>query len=187
MSWGGLHAEIFAKPQKNQEQAKAGNGSGNGHTNLVTEEQLILRAKRAKNGALFKRLQSGDWDGKPVSRVRGGEGAILLCGRRVSMHLMMQPAVVYRLLSNSLLIEQGLLSRCLTVYPSSAAGTRKYREVNLRTENVRIQYENRIRAILETSLPLAEGKSNELTPRPLVLSQECGGQERNAADRLCSY
>ncbi len=34
---------------------------------------------------------SGLWDGKPVDRVRGGDGATKLYGRRVSCHLMVQP------------------------------------------------------------------------------------------------
>lgn len=110
------------------------------------------------------------WDGKPVSRVRGGDGAALLYGRRFSMHLMAQPAVAQRLLSNQLLIEQGLNARCLTVWPASTAETRRYREVNLRTEKVMLEYEEHILAILKTPLPLVEGKTNELDPRPLFLS-----------------
>src|SRR5262249_35931566 len=33
------------------------------------------------------------WDGTPVDRVRGGDGASSLHGRRLSMHLMIQPRV----------------------------------------------------------------------------------------------
>lgn len=62
-----LHAEVFGKTQeKSQEQAKAGNGSTNGHTtNPLTDEQIILLAKRAKNGERFTRLCSGDTTGYP--------------------------------------------------------------------------------------------------------------------------
>src|SRR5712692_1138700 len=112
------------------------------------------------------------WDGKRISRVRGGDGAALLYGRRVSMHLMAQPQVAQRLLGNPLMIDQGFLSRCLTVWPSSTAGTRKYKAVDLRTAPAMTQYEDRIREILQTPPPLAEGKRNELAPRPLSLSEE---------------
>jgi putative DNA primase/helicase len=112
------------------------------------------------------------WDGKRISRVRSGDGAALLYGRRLSTHLMAQPQVAQRLLSNSLMIDQGYLSRCLTAWPVSTAGTRKYREVNLRTDTVMRQYEERIGEILKTPLPLADGKRNELAPRPLGLTEE---------------
>jgi hypothetical protein len=115
------------------------------------------------------------WDGKRISRVRGGDGAALLYGRRVSMHLMAQPAVAQRLLGNPLMIEQGFLSRCLTAWPASTAGTRKYQDVNLRTETAMRRYETRISAILHSPLPLAEGKRNELDPPTIALSDEAKG------------
>ena len=34
---------------------------------------------------------AGLWDGEPIRRVRQGDGSIVLPGRRVSMHLMVQP------------------------------------------------------------------------------------------------
>jgi hypothetical protein len=112
------------------------------------------------------------WDGKRISRVRGGDGASLLYGRRLSMHLMAQPRVAQQLLSNALLVDQGFLSRCLTAWPTSTAGIRKYKPVDLRTAPALTQYESRIRQILQTPLPLAEKKRNELAPRSLLLSQE---------------
>lgn len=111
------------------------------------------------------------WDGKRISRVRGGDGATLLYGRRVSMHLMAQPQVAQRLLGNSLMIDQGFLSRCLTVWPNSTAGTREYQAVNLRTAPAMMKYESRILEILQTQPPLAEGKRNELDPLPLILGE----------------
>ena len=112
------------------------------------------------------------WDGKRISRVRGGDGAALLYGRRVSMHLMMQPQVAQRMLGNPLLIDQGLMSRCLVTWPESTAGTRQYQETNLREDTDLKAYSRRIAEILTSPLPLVEGKQNELAPLKLTLSTE---------------
>ena len=68
------------------------------------------------------------WDGTPIRRVRAGDGAVLLPGRRLALHLMVQPDVGNMLLSDSLLADQGLLSRLLVTAPPSAAGSRFWRE-----------------------------------------------------------
>ena len=112
------------------------------------------------------------WDGRAISRVRAGDGTALLPGRRVSFHLMAQPEVAQLMLSNTLLLEQGLLSRCLVTWPQSTAGSRLYRETDLYLSPEMGQYSARLLDILETPLPLAEGKQNELNPRPLPLEQD---------------
>jgi hypothetical protein len=112
------------------------------------------------------------WDGSPIKRVRAGDGTNTLPGRRVSMHLMAQSGVMATMLADPMLMDQGLLSRVLLIAPLSASGNRLWREpapaskTNLRT------YDNRLLSILEMSKPLADGKSNELTPRTLPLSEE---------------
>lgn len=57
-----LHVEVFGK---RQEQPKQDTGHANGHANPLTDEDIILRAKRAKNGESFVRLDAGDWSGYP--------------------------------------------------------------------------------------------------------------------------
>ncbi|QQR80744.1 MAG: DUF3987 domain-containing protein [Deltaproteobacteria bacterium] len=115
---------------------------------------------------------SGLWDGKPVSRVRAGDGSTLIYGRRFSFHLMAQPSVSQMMLSNALLLEQGLLSRCLVSWPDSTAGTRKYKETDLSDSEDMKNYWNCLKRILEAPLPLEEGKQNELEPCQLLLSPE---------------
>ena len=107
---------------------------------------------------------SGLWDGKPIDRVRGMDGASKIYGRRVSMHLMMQPNVAGLLLGNDLLAGQGLLARCLTVFPASTAGSRFYNPIDMSQHPAMRRYGGRMLDILETPLPLAEGKRNELEP-----------------------
>lgn len=113
---------------------------------------------------------SGLWDGKAIDRVRGMDGASKIYGRRVSMHLMMQPNVAGLLLGNDLLAGQGLLARCLTVFPESTAGTRFYNPVDMSQHAAIRRYSGRMLDILEMPLPLAEGTRNELAPPHLCLA-----------------
>ena len=67
---------------------------------------------------------SGLWDAKPISRTRAGDGNTVLYGRRLSMHLMVQPNVAGMLFGDTLLTGQGLLGRILAVHPISTKGSR---------------------------------------------------------------
>jgi hypothetical protein len=104
------------------------------------------------------------WDGNPVRRVRSGDGAIILPGRRLSMHLMAQPAVADILFRDDLLANQGLLSRLLVTGPESAAGTRLWHEEGPETDRDLKRYGARLLDILEMPLPLAPGKSTSFWP-----------------------
>jgi uncharacterized protein DUF3987 len=111
------------------------------------------------------------WDGKPIRRVRSGDGATVLPGRRLSAHLMVQPAVADILFRDCLLAEQGLLSRWLPTAPDTAAGTRLWREEQIETDRDIKRYGARLLAILETPMPLRAGTANELATRRMPLSQ----------------
>ena len=113
----------------------------------------------------------GLWDGASISRVRSGDGAILLVGRRVSFHLMCQPKISQMFLSNSLLLEQGLLSRCLCSYPGSTVGTRRYRDTNLTETPELKEYFNRIKEVLSAPFNVGMGR-NELIPEQITLDQQ---------------
>jgi len=115
---------------------------------------------------------SDAWDGIPIKRVRAVDGSIVLPGRRVSMHLMSRPAVADLLFRDALLADQGLLSRLLVTAPDSAAGTRFQHDEQSSTERDLKRYGARLLDILETPMPLAPGKVNELDPRLLPLSPE---------------
>jgi hypothetical protein len=115
---------------------------------------------------------SGLWDGEPIRRVRQGDGSLVLPGRRVSMHLMVQPGVAARLFSNHELADQGLLSRVLPVAPDPAAGTRFWKEPSRDGNTALKRFWARALSALEAPLPMAEGKENELAPRTLTLSDD---------------
>lgn len=113
---------------------------------------------------------SGLWDGTPLRRVRAGDGAIILPGRRVSLHLMAQPEAAATLFHDPVLKDQGLLGRILPTAPNAASGTRFWREPPASADAAIRRYGARLLSILEASMPMAEGARNQLAPRRLVLS-----------------
>jgi hypothetical protein len=73
-------------------------------------------------------------DGQPIKPVRALDGVSILRGRRLSMHLMVQPEASSLFLSDPVLRDQGLLSRVLVAAPDSIAGTRRYRAPKMRCD-----------------------------------------------------
>lgn len=112
------------------------------------------------------------WDGAPVKRLRAGDGLIQLFGRRLSMHLMLQPNAAQAFFSDPVLRDQGLLSRPLVAYPSSLAGHRPFAKPSAADEITITQFQNDILSILRAPLPLDEDTRNELMPREIALSNE---------------
>lgn len=127
-------------------------------------------AMNADNRLKTSAGMSSLWDGAPVDRVRAGDGASKLYGRRVSCHLMMQPRVAAELLGSELINEQGLIARFLIAQPGSTAGSREYVERNPEDAPEIRAYTGRLLTLLEAPLPIREGTRNELAPRALPLS-----------------
>ena len=127
---------------------------------------------RLKTAATFSLF----WDGQPVKRLRAMDGVTILHGRRLSMHLMVQPDAAAQFLADPVLRNQGLLSRFLVSAPESVAGTRLYRETAPEDERHIKAYGARILSMLEASWPLAEGKRNELEPRELAIDDGVEGR-----------
>ena len=86
------------------------------------------------------------WDGAPIKRIRAGDGASVLPGRRLALHLMAQPDVAARMLSDPMLVDQGFLSRLLVCAPVSTAGTRFQKPVSPETEPALRRYGARLLA-----------------------------------------
>lgn len=112
------------------------------------------------------------WGGKPLNRIRAGDGTVVVRGRRLSIHLMAQPNVAALLLDNLALEEQGLLPRFLIVWPESTCGTRTYEAFNAHNTPEFQQYRQRIKAILDAPLPFREDSDSELQPRRIRLSAD---------------
>jgi hypothetical protein len=124
------------------------------------------------------------WDGHPIKRVRAADGVSILRGRRLSMHLMIQPDAAAGFLSDAVLRDQGLLSRVLVAAPDSLAGRRLYRDTDPADEAAIKAYGARLLSLLEKPWPLVNGKANELDPRPLAMSASCAGKWRAFFDHV---
>lgn len=109
------------------------------------------------------------WDGKPITRVRRGDGSLIMPGRRLAVHLMVQPEVATVFLSDGMLKGQGLLSRYLLSFPETTMGTRLQRPCNPNSRAILNQYTAHLLAILRRKPQLAPGTINQLMPRQLVL------------------
>lgn len=115
------------------------------------------------------------WDGKPVDRIRAGDGATKLHGRRLSLHMMLQPGVVETLMANPLAQDQGFMSRCLVVIPESTIGTRFYREVDLAYSAPMTRYHASMKGLLERPPEVEDSNDptlrSQLKPRRLAVSK----------------
>lgn len=112
------------------------------------------------------------WGSGEIDRVRASEAAVKLYGRRVALHLLVQPVIAERALSDAILSGQGFLARCLLAWPEGTAGTRPYVSESLRENAALARFTARTRDLLQKPMPLAEGTRNELSPCSLTLTAE---------------
>jgi len=123
---------------------------------------------RTKSAASFSKL----WDSGRFDRVRAGDGAAKYYGRRLALHLMVQPIIAESVLSDDVLTGQGFLARCLLAWPASTIGTREYQDVDLSHDPDLARYWVRMRDLLAAAPPLQQGTRNELQPRVLKLASD---------------
>lgn len=112
------------------------------------------------------------WDGSDAKRLRVSDGHSLLTGKRLSMHLMVQPNIALSFLNDPLYQGQGFLSRFLVSYPPSTMGTRYWKEPSAEAYQALEQYCQALSTVLNVELPLNAGGDNELQPRVVTLSPE---------------
>lgn len=77
----------------------------------------------AKSAATLASL----WDGDPTT-VKIANHRTVMAGRRLSMHVRVNPGIAARLFTHDGLINQGMLSRLLAVAPPGTAGTRMFED-----------------------------------------------------------
>jgi len=112
------------------------------------------------------------WDGKEISRVRAGDGVVDIRHKRVSVHMMVQPKVASGFLDDAILIDQGVLSRVLTTWPTSTAGTRTYKEVDLSKEPAIRSYYDRMHNLLRYPLPVSLTDNRQLSPPGIEIAPD---------------
>jgi hypothetical protein len=109
------------------------------------------------------------WDGKSIKRTRAGDGHLTLYGRRLAVHLMVQPIVARVFMADPLASGTGFLARFLICEPTSTIGTRFHANAK-GTFWALSSFENRLLQILETEMPMIK-RTRELQPRTLRLSE----------------
>lgn len=110
------------------------------------------------------------WQGNPIRRTRAGDGHATLYGRRLAVHLMVQPTVARTFMADPLAADTGFLPRFLICEPPSAIGTRM--QANAQRDDVALgDFAARLRAILDTPMPMDE-ETRELQPRRLGLAPD---------------
>lgn len=110
------------------------------------------------------------WQGNPIRRTRQGDGSFTLFGRRLAVHLMVQPGVARAFMADPMAADTGFLPRFLICEPSSSIGTRLH-ALTRRDEAGLEAFSNRLLDVLETEMPM-EPETRELLPRTLALSPE---------------
>jgi len=123
------------------------------------------------------------WDGKQIKLARAKEVTVLR-GRRLTTHLMMQPAVATCLLADPMAEGIGYLPRCLIVEPESMIGKRTLQAVPVSGTREIESFQSRLAALLALPLPVADPEDNALAPRKLALSDEARAYLLKAADGI---
>jgi hypothetical protein len=127
-----------------------------------------------KTAAGFSKL----WDGAPLSKSRASSEPTLLCGKRVSLHLMIQPGVAQNVVGDPVMKDQGLLSRILLAWPDTKIGARPIQRGRTHEENTErakkdlAKFDARVTELLNLDLPIHPGTRSDLQPRQLDLSKE---------------
>lgn len=109
------------------------------------------------------------WQGNPIRRTRAGAGQMTLYGRRLALHLMVQPSVARAFMTDPMAADTGFLPRFLICEPPSAIGTRL--NGTMRPDTGALDdFAMRMRTILDT--PSMDAETRALAPRKLALSDD---------------
>jgi hypothetical protein len=112
------------------------------------------------------------WGAEALDDLTRGKGLSVLIGRRVSMHIMVQPVVLQTLMADPLAQGQGLIARCLIAAPRTLAGTRKFKKSASLSEHEDVRrYFQKLETLL-TRDPVVheEGDGFELQTRAISMT-----------------
>lgn len=139
-----------------------------------------------KTAAGFSKL----WDGATLTKSRASAEPVQLSGKRVSLHLMIQPGVAQSVVGDPTMKDQGLLSRVLIAWPESKIGTRIIRRSKARSEeeveakSILARFDERITELLNADLPIHPETRADLQPRVLPLAEQARGLLENFYNRV---
>ncbi|MDO7843438.1 YfjI family protein [Sphingomonas immobilis] len=125
---------------------------------------------QAATGGMLSKL----WDGSPIKRIRADKenATTILYGRRLSLHLMVQPDIANSLLGNKAVRNQGLLSRILVAAPKSLKGSRFWKEPSDDARANLDRYQKKLALHLERPFAYREETSRALDLDLIVLQPE---------------
>lgn len=132
----------------------------------------MKRENAPKTAATFSKFGDGD----SVVRSRASSDLVPLHGKRVSMHLMIQPGIAVSAIGDPMLKDQGLLSRIAIAWPDSQIGSRLISQdpsrlaEEDRAKAVLAIYDRRNETLLNIDLPLHANSRTDLDPPCLLLS-----------------
>jgi hypothetical protein len=133
---------------------------------------------RQKTLAAFNDL----WQGNPIRRTRSGDGHSTLYGRRLAVHLMVQPTVALGFMADPLAADTGFLPRFLMCEPPSSIGTRM--QANTKRDDMAMtNFSGRLHDILDTTPPI-DLETRELQPRILGLTPDAHAQLSAFSDAI---
>lgn len=126
----------------------------------------MARDNRQKTLAALNDL----WQGNPIRRTRQGDSSFTLYGRRLAVHLMVQPGVARAFMSDPMAADTGFLPRFLVCEPPSTIGGR-FSHLVRPDDGALKAFSQRLREVLETPMPM-NSETRELTPRTVPLSKD---------------
>lgn len=127
---------------------------------------------------------SNNWDGAPIRRIRSGDGASVIYGCRLSVHLMMQPTAASLFLADPMAKDQGILSRILACQPTSIAGSRFHKPLGAGTLAALTMYEETLLELLRYPTRRLIGMPNSLDPRGLPFSSKATREFQLLTDEI---
>ena len=110
------------------------------------------------------------WQGNPIRRTRQGEGSFTLHGRRLAVHLMVQPGVARDFMADPKADDTGFLPRFLICEPASTIGTRLHALTRQDVGAVQ-SFARQLQGILTRDLPM-DHRTRALEPRTLKLDSD---------------
>ncbi|MRX50445.1 DUF3987 domain-containing protein [Paracoccus sp. S-4012] len=112
------------------------------------------------------------WQGKTIRTARKAtRDSVELAGRRLAVHLMVQPTMVRKLFAAPLAVGSGFLPRFLICEPRSMIGTRLHANT-VSNEAPIAAFNDRLKAVLSATLPIPDLETGILAPRTLRLSDD---------------
>jgi Protein of unknown function (DUF3987)/Primase C terminal 2 (PriCT-2) len=140
---------------------------------LFTSEGAVLTNGAAMSDDLKMRtagILSSLWDEGCFTKIRAGDGITDIRGKRLAVHIMIQPSLVGSFLGDQELRGQGFLSRFLIAWPVSRIGSRPFRLINDTDETSIRKFGATIHALLRQ--PYTLKNDDQLEPRTLEVRTE---------------